>query len=89
MIIAKVIGMVVSTRKEEDLKGFKLLVVQPLTPEGKQRGDPFVAVDTVGAGIGEMVVVALGSPARLAVDNPEAPVDASIVGIIDSIDIGK
>lgn len=81
--------MVVSTRKEEDLKGFKLLIVQPLTPEGKQRGEPFVAVDTVGAGIGEMVVVALGSPARLAVDNPEAPVDASIVGIIDSLDLGK
>jgi len=81
--------MVVSTRKEEDLKGFKLLIVQPLTPEGKQRGDPFVAVDTVGAGVGEMVVVALGSPARLAVDNPDAPVDASIVGIIDSLDLGK
>lgn len=89
MIIGKVIGMVVSTRKEEDLKGFKLLIVQPLTPEGRQRGDPFVAVDTVGAGIGEMVVVALGSPARLAVDNPDAPVDASIVGIIDSLDLGK
>jgi len=81
--------MVVSTRKEEDLKGFKLLIVQPLTPEGRKRGDSLVAVDTVGAGIGEMVVVALGSPARLAVDNPDAPVDASIVGIIDSLDLGK
>jgi ethanolamine utilization protein EutN len=89
LIIAKVIGMVVSTRKEEDLKGFKLLIVQPLTPEGKEKGEPLVAVDTVGAGIGERVVVALGSPARLAVDNPDAPVDASIVGIIDSIDFAK
>lgn len=87
MIVAKVIGTVVSTRKEEDLKGFKLLIVQPLTLRGEPKGDSLVAVDTVGAGIGEIVVVALGSPARLAVDNPEAPVDASVVGIVDSMEI--
>ena len=88
MLIARVIGTVVATRKHERLVGSKIQVVQPLDP-GKEtpRGEPFVAVDAVGAGVGERVIVVQGSGARQAVDNDLCPVDATIVGIIDHIDI--
>lgn len=88
MLIARVIGTVVATRKHERLVGSKIQVVQPLDPRGQEPlGDPFVAVDAVGAGVGERVVVVLGSSARQAVDDDRIPVDATIIGIIDQIDI--
>jgi len=88
MLIARVIGTVVATRKHERLVGSKIQVVQPLEPKAQTPlGDPFIAVDAVGAGVGERVVVVLGSSARQAVDDNRIPVDATIIGIIDQIDI--
>lgn len=88
MVIAKVIGTVVATRKHERLVGNKIQIVQPLDHEGLEpRGDPFIAVDAVGAGVGERVFVVQGSGARRGVEDYYAPVDATIVGIIDRIDI--
>lgn len=88
MQIARVIGTVVATRKHERLVGCKIQVVQPLDHHGAQpRGDPFVAVDAVGAGVGEQVVIVRGSGARLALKSEQIPVDATIIGIIDQIDI--
>ncbi len=88
MLIAQIIGTIVATRKHELLVGSKIQVVQPLECSGnKPAGDPFVAVDAVGAGVGERVVVVRGSGARLAVDNDQCPVDATIIGIIDQVDI--
>lgn len=82
MIIGKVIGSVVSTRKNENLVGSKFMVVEPLS----DMGDPtkkIVAVDNVGAGIGEIVLVATGSAARVGCAMAGSPVDAAIVGIVD------
>ena len=88
MLIARVIGTVVATRKHDRLVGCKIQIVQPLAPDGSSRaGEPFVAVDAVGAGVDERVVVVTGSSARLAVDDERAPVDATIVGIIDEVDV--
>lgn len=88
MLVAKVIGTVVATRKHELLVGSKIQAVQPLEcRDGKPKGEPFIAVDTVGAGTGEQVIVVRGSSARLAGDNEQCPVDAAIIGIIDEIDI--
>ncbi len=88
MVIGQVIGTVVATRKHERLVGGKIQVVQPLEPRTmRPDGEVFVAVDAVGAGVGEQVLIARGSAARKAVDNESAPVDATIVGIIDEIDI--
>ncbi|MGL5675161.1 MAG: EutN/CcmL family microcompartment protein [Cellulosilyticaceae bacterium] len=82
MIIGTVVGSVVSTRKHEALIGNKLLIVKPLhkTEEGHSK---IVAIDVVGAGVGEVVLVATGSSARYASSNTNAPVDAAIVGIVD------
>ena len=85
MIIGKVIGSVVSTRKNEKLVGSKFMIVETLCETGNMK--KVVAVDNVGAGIGELVLVATGSAARIGCDAPNAPIDAAIVGIIDS-DIG-
>lgn len=86
MIICKVIGHVWATKKEESLSGLKLMVVRE---DGKKSGDSFVAADIVGAGIGEKVLVVSGSTARKALGKDELPVDAAIVGIIDSLEIEK
>lgn len=86
MIIGKVTGSIVSTRKQDNLVGNKFMVIEPINiMNGEHRH--LVAVDTIGAGIGEYVLVAQGSAARIGCGMPEAPVDAAIVGIID--DIGK
>ncbi|MDY0039515.1 MAG: EutN/CcmL family microcompartment protein [Desulforhabdus sp.] len=90
MLIARVIGTLVATRKHEQLVGCKIQIVQPLDHTGKApRGDPFVAVDAVGAGVGERVFLVVGSGARKAVDNDACPVDATIIGIIDHIDVDE
>jgi ethanolamine utilization protein EutN len=88
MLIAKVIGTVVATRKHERLVGSKIQIVQPMEPQsGDKKGDPFVAIDAVGAGVGERVMVVTGSGARHGVSNEQCPIDATIIGIIDRIDI--
>lgn len=81
MIIGKVIGSVVSTRKNANLVGNKFLVVEPLKCMGTKSN--IVAIDNVGAGIGEAVLVACGSAARIGCDMDNSPVDAAIVGIVD------
>ena len=82
MILAQVVGSVVSTCKNEKLAGYKFMIVQPIEND-KLKDSFFVAVDGVGAGIGEKVLIATGSAARLGIQNQEAPVDATIVGIVD------
>ncbi len=82
MIIAKVIGTVVSTRKNSNLIGSKFMIVEPLETMRSGIGC-FVATDMVGAGVGEVVLVATGSAARIACGAKEAPIDAAIVGIVD------
>lgn len=81
MVIGTVTGSIVSTRKNDKLVGQKLLIVRPLD-NMEEKGD-FVAIDNVGAGIGETVLVAKGSAARVGCGLSEAPVDAAIVGIVD------
>jgi microcompartment protein CcmK/EutM len=88
MLIGRVIGTVVSTQKHRKYEGAKLLLVQPLTPDGQPRGTPLLAVDSVGAGVHDRVLVVLeGRAAGEALQRKAAPVDSAIVGIIDRIDI--
>jgi microcompartment protein CcmK/EutM len=88
MQLARVIGQVVATRKDENLVGIKLLLVQPLTAERQPAGRPLVAVDSVGAGTGEVVFLVRGKEASFPFHPVEPPVDAGIVGIVDHWDIG-
>ena len=83
MQLARVIGNVVVTRKNESLTGIKLLVVQPLTPERTAAGRPLVAVDAMGAGVGEEVFFVRGKEAGFPFLPLEVPTDAGIVGIVD------
>ena len=85
MKIAKVTGSVVSTKKEEALVGSKLMIVQFESSTGAAYGNEEVAVDYVGAGVGELVLVAIGSAVRTRDANHEKPVDLAIVGIIDYV----
>lgn len=80
MIVGKVVGSIVSTRKCENLVGNKFMIIEPLA-EMVSCGSQFVAIDNIGAGIGETVLVATGSAARVGMEN--SPVDAAIVGIVD------
>jgi ethanolamine utilization protein EutN len=89
MQLAKVIGDVVATRKDENLVGITLLVVQPLTPDRQPAGRPLVAVDAVGAGLGEEVFFVRGKEASFPFYPVEAPVDAGIVGIVDHWDVER
>ena len=82
MIVGKVIVSIVSTRKNENLVGNKFMVVEPLENLGNPN-NKIVAVDNIGAGIGELVLVALGSAARIGCNMENSPVDAAIVGIVD------
>ena len=87
MRIARVIGTVVATQKIEQLKGSKLLIVQPLTPEGKPKGSPIVALDTVRAGTGEIVYYVWGREAAHTLEDKFNPADAAIMGIVDRVDL--
>jgi ethanolamine utilization protein EutN len=87
MLVAKIVGTVVATRKDERLESHKLLVVRPTDPTGKPEGNYLVAVDTVDAGVGETVLIVSGSSARMASGLKDCPVDAAIVGVIDQIDV--
>jgi len=87
MILAKIVGTVVATRKDERLVSNKLLVVRPVDPHGRIDGGYLVAVDTVDAGFGETVLVVSGSSARMAAGMKDCPVDAAIVGIVDTVTV--
>jgi ethanolamine utilization protein EutN len=90
MFIAKVIGNVVATQKHPKFSGMKLLLIQPYITRDRQlvvSGSSVVAVDSVGAGVGECVLFTQGSSARLTPTTHDAPVDTVIVGIVDTIDV--
>ncbi|SDF56530.1 EutN/CcmL family microcompartment protein [Sporolituus thermophilus] len=89
MVIGKVIGNVVATRKDDSLVGSKLLIVRPIDLTGQGAVRPYVAVDTVGAGNGDNVLIVEGSSARHVLGKPDGAVDAAIVGIIDSIEVDQ
>ena len=86
MTLAKVVGTVVATRKDERLVASKLLVARPLDVSGKVDGNYVVAVDTVDAGVGDTVLIVSGSSARMADGFKDTPIDAAIIGVIDHID---
>ena len=87
MSVAKVIGNIWSTRKEEKLSGLKLLLVQPLNIlDDSCDKVPIVAADIIGAGVGETVIIVGGSSARSAAGNMDTPVDATVVGIVDDME---
>lgn len=85
MMLARVVGNVVATVKHDALTGRTLLLIQPITKDGQDRGRPLVAVDAVGAGYRETVYWCRGREASLAFDGAEVPTDASIVGIVDEM----
>jgi len=88
MLIARVIGTLVSSQKEPTLDGLRFLVCQPVNAEGEQAGAPVVAADAVGAGVGEMVLYATGSSARQTVATQNRPVDAVVMAIVDNWEVG-
>src|ERR1700683_1857738 len=85
MILGRIVGTVVSTRKDTRLEGRKLLVVKPISPEGRDEAGYLVAVDTVDAGFRETVLVVSGSSARLAAECKDRPVDAAIVRVVETV----
>lgn len=89
MFFAKVIGTIWATRKDENLHSFKLQFIQPINAKRESIGDPMVAVDTIGAGPGETVFYITAREATIPLPVEMAPVDASIVGIVDRIDVEK
>jgi microcompartment protein CcmK/EutM len=86
--LAKVIGDVVVTRKDQNLAGISLLVLQPITADGSPAGRTLVAVDSMGAGVGETVFFVRGKEASFPFSPTEVPADAGIVGIVDHWDLG-
>jgi microcompartment protein CcmK/EutM len=86
MILGRVVGTVVATRKDERLSGAKLLVVRTIDPHGRDEAGYLVAVDTVDAGTRDRVLVVTGSSARMASGLKDCPVDAAIVGVVDSVE---
>ncbi|MFQ5664318.1 MAG: EutN/CcmL family microcompartment protein [Terriglobia bacterium] len=85
MLLARVVGTVVATRKDSRLEGKKLLVVKTIAPDGKDDGNYLVAVDTVDAGFRETVLIVQGSSARMATECKDRPVDTAIVGVVDAV----
>ena len=87
MILAKIVGTVVATRKDERLVSNKLLIARGMDPHGTPEGNFLVAVDTVDAGIGETVLIVSGGSARMASGMKDCPIDAAVVGIVDTISV--
>ena len=85
MILARVVGPVMATRKAPRLEGKKLLILKPVSPDGKDEAGYVVSVDTVGSGVGERVIAVAGSSARMAEGCKDTPVDNAIVGIVDEV----
>ena len=89
MLIARVIGEIVSTQKHVSHIGRKALLVQPVNLDGTNRGDPLIALDAVDAGAGDRVLVAMeGFSAMTSVGRPQSPIDMAVVGFVDGIDLG-
>ena len=89
MILARIVGTVVATRKDPRLVSNKLLVARPMDPHGKAEGNYLVAVDTVDAGVGETVLIVSGSSARMASGMKDCPIDAAIIGIVDTVRVSR
>jgi microcompartment protein CcmK/EutM len=89
VLLAKVVGTVVATRKDPRLVSSKLLLARPMDPRGKAEGGYLVAIDTVDAGVGDTVLIVSGSSARMASGLKDCPVDAAIVGVIDTIELDE
>jgi len=87
MLIVRVIGTTISTIKDEKLQGRKLMLVQQTDEFGKGSGKPFVAIDSVDAGVGDLVLTASGSSARQTTITKDTPVDAVIMAVIDTLDV--
>jgi microcompartment protein CcmK/EutM len=87
MILARVVGTIVATRKDARLVSSKLMIARPMDPHGKAEGNYLVAIDTVDAGVGETVLTVSGSSARMATGMKDCPVDAVIVGIVDHVEV--
>jgi microcompartment protein CcmK/EutM len=87
MLIARVIGTTVSTVKDEKLSGKKLLILQQTDEHGAPAGKPYVAIDTVDAGVGELVLTCAGSSARQTSQTKDCPVDAVIMAVIDTLEV--
>ncbi|MCS7464598.1 EutN/CcmL family microcompartment protein [Paenibacillus doosanensis] len=87
MFLGKVIGSVWATQKEEGMDNLKLMVVQPIDFKDAEAGQSVIAADRIGAGVGEKVIVSRGSPARVLFSGKMVPIDAMIVGIVDSFDV--
>jgi microcompartment protein CcmK/EutM len=85
MTLGRVVGSIVATRKDAGLEGHTLLIVQPVTPDGKEEAGYLIAVDTVGAGNRELVFLVTGSSARMATGCQDKPVDCAVVGIVDRV----
>ena len=88
MVMGKVVGTVISTRKEDELQGLKFLLVRACDADGKATGGTVVAVDAVGAGVGEVVLYASGSSARQTEVTRDRPCDAVIMAIVDTWEVG-
>lgn len=89
MLLARIVGTVVATRKDPRLVSSKLLLARPVDPRGKADGNYLVAVDTVDAGVGETVLLVSGSSARMASGLKDCPVDAAVIGIVDTVDLSE
>jgi len=90
MQIARVIGDLTATQKHSSHEGQKLLLVQPLTLEGEPKGNPVVAVDAVNAGVGDRVLLVMdGYAAMTSVDRPQTPIDMSVIGVIDEVELAE
>lgn len=87
MLLARIVGTVVATRKDPRLVANKLLLARPVDPNGTNEGNHLVAIDTVDAGVGETVLIVSGSSARMAAGMKDMPVDAVVVGIVDHVDV--
>ncbi len=89
MILARIVGTIVATRKDERLLGRKLLVARLIDTEGRDEKGHLIAVDTVGAGVEEVVLIVQGSSARMAFGCKDCPIDAAVVGIVDTVEVNQ
>jgi ethanolamine utilization protein EutN len=87
VILCRVLGKAVATRKHEALQGVKLLVVAEVDPDGTERADLHVVADTIGSGEGDLVLVVIGSAARLTEATRSQPIDALVIGIVDQVEV--